>query len=146
MTMNRLLPTALLVTATALIGACQPSLSGLLPSTLPGAQVMPGAQSVQGTTRSVIGRVYDDNDMPVHGNTVTARMDDPSQHFANGQPVYVAKIDQGDFGLANLTPPCSFTVTVDLPGYQPETLPFTLTAGGPPVVRGPVFHLKKAPR
>jgi hypothetical protein len=94
----------------------------------------------------VIGRVYDENDMAYHGNTVTARMVDPSQHFANGEPVYVAKIDQGDFGLANLTPPCSFTVTVELPGYQPETQTFDLTVGGAPVVRGPVFHLKKARR
>lgn len=131
---------AALLAGGMLLAGCQMASLAVQPS------LMPSAQSMDKGKRSVIGRVYDENDMPVHGNTVTATMVDPTQHFANGQSVYVARIDQGDFGLANLTPPCTFTVTVDLPGYQPETQSFTLTEGGAPVVRGPVFHLKRLGR
>jgi hypothetical protein len=133
-------PFALVMTTSVLLTGCQ---TAILPQ--PSA-ILPGAQSLMAAKRSVIGRVYDENDMPYHGDTVTARMVDPTQRFANGEPVYVAKIDRGDFGLANLTPPCTFTVTVDLPGYRSETQTFELKAGGPPVVRGPVFRLNRLPR
>ena len=100
----------------------------------------------KGDRRTVIGRIYDDTGMPVTGVMVSAKMVNPADHFVNGTDTYAAKVDQGDYGLANLLPPCSFDVTVNLPGFVPETKRYDLTVGGAPVVRGPIFNLVRQTR
>ena len=139
----------LLVTIVApMLASCGARPLALLPSTVPTVAVTSsgGYPNLDETPlRNVIGRVYDSNGMPMAGHTVTCKMLNPGDLFVNGKDTYVAVIDEGDYGLANLKPPCSFTVTCDIPGYVPQTLRYDLTVGGPPVVRGPIFYLKNAP-
>jgi hypothetical protein len=125
-------------------GCQRPLTPDYLPSAVSVSAAVRSAAKV--AKRSVIGRIYNDVGTPVTGVTVTAVMLTPDSTFANGATTFVAKVDLGDYGLANLTPPCSFNVIVDLPGYRPETQMYDLTVGGAPVVRGPVFNLTRSLR
>ena len=94
--------------------------------------------------RTVVGRIYDENGTPMTKVTVTCKMVNPNDHFADGSNVYVAKVDQGDYGLAHLLCPTAFTVDVNLPGYKPQTKRFDVTVDGPPAVRAPIFYMERA--